>query len=111
LLKEGIGQRATPSLLVNPGCEVCVGTRVKPLKAQVLQHVLAVFQSGRFSFRHLNRQRRGQIELLPQIIDNVRGYLVDMVDEAAIQAYRTDLYGNIDTETLPIPCDLVVVPV
>jgi hypothetical protein len=31
-----------------------------------------VFQLGRFSFWHLNRQRRGQIELLPQIVDNVR---------------------------------------
>jgi len=36
---------------------------------------------------------------------------VDMVDEAAIQAYRTDLDGNIDTETLPIPGDLVVVTI
>ena len=86
-----------------------MGTRVKPLKAQVLQHILAVFQRGRFSCRHLHRQRRGQIELLPQIIDNVRRDLVDMVDEAAMQAYRTDLYGNRDTKTLPIPGDLVVV--
>jgi hypothetical protein len=55
LLKEGIWQRPTPRLLCNPGFELCLCTRVKPLKAQVLQNILTVFQGGGFAFRHFHR--------------------------------------------------------
>jgi hypothetical protein len=56
-----------------------LGVLVKSLKGQVRQDILALFQIGGFSFRHLNRERRGQIELLPQVIDNVRRQIVDVM--------------------------------
>lgn len=79
LMKECFWQRAKPCLLLNPDGELCLDLRIKALEAQVLQHVLAVFQVRRFSFRDLNRQRWGQIELFSQVPYNVRRDIMDVI--------------------------------
>ena len=104
LLKECIWSRATPRLLFKPGFELCLDTLVKPLKAQVLQHVLAVFQ-GRFAFRPSIVRDGGKSSCCPN----------NSPCEAIHRGRGTNGHTSVPhrfvwqyTKTLPIPCDFAV---